>query len=68
MRANAKTALEAVAYGDTKNAKEHIEIALREAAAASNMGSTDLDELCTACGAPARSILAKSCVKSFRCR
>jgi len=49
VKANVNVALEGLTYGDINGAKDHIDIALREAEAAKNITGSDIDLLRSAC-------------------
>lgn len=49
IKANSRIALESLAYGDSLKARDHIEIALREAQRSTNICVEDLDLPRTAC-------------------
>lgn len=49
VKANVNVALEGLTYGDLKGAKDHIDIALREAEMANNISAADIDHLRSAC-------------------
>ena len=57
-RVNANVALEGLSYGDVASAKDHIEIALREAESASSLAQPDLEILRNASDKVASALVA----------
>jgi len=57
VRVNANVALEGLTYGDIKRAKDHIEIALREAEASTKLSAEDIELLQSACDKVASALM-----------